>query len=218
MERIELEVVRRNELGKGVSKRMRKEGFVPAVVYSLGKDALHLAVSDQQFRRLAHGRPATQVFAFKSNSVELDGLSALVRDIQVEPIKEKIHHIDFLQVHEGHNVAVTVPIKLTGSIDAVRQGLAFTQQLLYDLEIRCFPDAIPTHLSADISDLRPGQSLNAGDVPMPEGVKLVSSTNTTVVSVFAKNKAAAEELENKEGKTAETKDAKKAPAKAPAKK
>lgn len=197
MDTLDLEVVRRIETGKSVAKRMRKEGLVPAVVYAQGQSALHLTLSDHAFRKTAHGRPATQIFKFKSNDAEIDGIMALVRDVHIEPIKERIQHIDFLRITEGHRVPVTVPVRLTGEIEAVKQGLAFTQQTLYEIDIECFPDSIPAELVADISLIRPGHALNAGDVPLPEGARLLSSSNTTVMSVFAKNKAAAEELEQK---------------------
>lgn len=213
MDTLDLEVVRRSETGKNVAGRMRREGFIPAVIYSDGESAFHLTVSDHAFRKAAKGRSDTQIFKLKSNDVELDGMLALVREVQMEPIKDRIQHVDFLRIQEGRRVPVTVPIKLVGEIESVKLGLAFTQQVLYKLKIECFPNSIPAALIADVSQIRPGHALNACDIPLPEGAKLSSSANTTVMSVFAKNKAAAEELEQKKESAAPAKaQAKSAPA------
>lgn len=196
MESVELEVVKRNDTGKLISARMRKEGLLPAVIYSKGQEAKHITVSAHSFRQAAHGRAATTIFKFKSDAADLNGVRALVRHVQFEPIKSSIHHVDFLEVHEGHRVHVTVPVTLEGEIESVRQGLAVTQQMIYQVEIECFPEAIPETIIAPIGHLRPGQSLKAGDLTMPTGVRLSTPGNAAIMSVFAKNKAAAEEIES----------------------
>lgn len=193
MEFFELSVEKRETLGKSANNRLRKEGRLPAVVYSGGDDALSLSVEQREFVKLAKGALPAQLFKFKSEDSELDGTLAFVKDLDIEPIKESLLHVDFLSVKTGQSVSVNVPLKAVGETASVREGRAILNQTAYQLTVDCLPSAIPTLLEVDVSQLEEGQSILAKEVPLPEGAVLKSSDNQVVASLLSTKKGRSED-------------------------
>ena len=128
MEYRELEVETRESLGSGAVKRMRKAGAIPAVIYSDGSEARHIAVDTHKFTLLGKRSGHTQLFKLKCNDAALDGKLALVKDVQLEPLKGTLLHVDFLAISEGHRINIEVPLKLKGEVAAVKEGRAVVNQ------------------------------------------------------------------------------------------
>src|SRR5262249_34105776 len=109
------------------------------------------------------------------------------KSVQMEPVKEKVLHVDFLSVHEGHRITVTVPIELTGEAEAVKLGLMILNQTLYEAELECLPTEIPDSLVVDISNLTPGHTIHAREIPLPENARLKSDADLTVVTLLERS-------------------------------
>jgi large subunit ribosomal protein L25 len=172
----------RTEFGKGGARRTRRAGKVPAVLYGHGSDVRHISLPA---RELAH--------AFKSEgganvllSLDLpDGRElALPRQVQRDPLRGDLTHIDLLLVRSGEKVAVDVPVVLVGEAPAAKAGGALDQQATF-LHVEAEATHIPSQVEVDISGLDEigGHGVLAGDIVLPEGVTLLSDPEAIVVHV-----------------------------------
>lgn len=184
METLNLNVESRTETGKGAMKRLRSSGLIPGVVYSEGKEAHPVSLVEREYLRVVEGKSSTQLFEFTSNVEALKGVLVLVKDVQREPIKDKIVHVDFLSLHAGHRVTLTVHIEFVGESQAVKQGAAILNISAHEIEIECLPREIPEKVIVDISKLAVGDSVHASDIALPEGVVLKSDPKLNIVSAI----------------------------------
>ena len=180
-----LHVEGRSVNGTTVSNRLRREGHLPGVVYASGEPAVSVLLDTREFTLTSRGAKASQVFKFKSNNGTLNGLTTLLKSVQHNPLRSEPIHVDFLKISEDHMVTVEVPVELVGECAAVKQNAAFLNQTTYEVVVECFPSKIPDSLSLDITDLTEGSSLNAGQIKMPEGVRLKTPATTSIVSALA---------------------------------
>ena len=193
MEEKFLTVEMRSEFGGPASRRTRREGVVPAVMYSEGKEAVSLRLNDREYHLAVRGCKPTQIFKLKSEDSSLNGQMVLIKDVQIQAVSGNLLHVDFLKVSAGHRLVVTVALEIFGECAAVKENRAFLNQNEYEIEVECLPIAIPEVLRLDISSLKEGGSLHASDIPLPEGVRLKSAENLTVVSAISMAKKAAED-------------------------
>ncbi len=200
----ELSVELRQDLGSGAVQRLRKAGYVPAVVYADGNEAKAISVSTQEFMLLGRRSVPTQLFKFKSSDSSLDGQIALVKEVQTEPLKGALLHLDFLAISEGHRINVEIPLKLIGEVAAVKEGRAMVNQSAYEIEVECLPSEIPEQIIVEIGHMREGQSIHAAQLTLPPGAVLRSNPELTVVSIVVAKKeetAAAPAVEGAEAET-----------------
>lgn len=188
-----LNVEPRTEMGSSSMRRLRNAGTLPAVVYTEGKPASTLKLNAQEFTLTVRGCKPSQIFKFKSSNPAFDGKMALVKAVQVEAVKGRAMHIDFLEISAGHAVTVSVPVELVGECAAIKESRALLNQSAYEIEIECLPDAIPSSVKLDISALKEGGSLHASDAQLPAGVKLRSVAGFTIVSAISKKAIEAQE-------------------------
>lgn len=193
MDIITLQVEPRADVGKIANKGLRKSGFIPAVVYAEGQPSKQLAINLLHFQNAARNTRSTQLFKFESKEAALNGLTTLIKAMQLEPIKDRVVHIDFLAVTEGHRITVTVGLELVGECPAVKLGEAILNQTAHELEVECLPTEIPASLKVDISQLQAGYSIHAGDIPLPPNVALASDPEMTIVGAITKREEAAEQ-------------------------
>jgi len=186
MEVLDIEVERRVTLGSSAMKQLRKRGIIPAVVYGHGGEASPLEFGSLYYHRVMSGRPATQLFKFKSKDTDLNGQLALLKDIQIEPLKDVILHIDFVSVRADEKVTISVPLKLVGEAAVVKQGDAILSHATHEIEVECLPTEIPAFIEIDISGLTLGHSIHASDIVLPANVELVSDPELSIVSATVK--------------------------------
>lgn len=166
----------RSEFGKGAARRVRRAHKVPAVIYGHGTPPRHVSLPGHEL-----------MLALKNANVllalDLDGTTELTlpKAVQRDPVKGFLEHVDLVVVRRGERVTVSVPIQLTG--EAVRDGLVTHE--LTALEVSAPATAIPAELTLDLEGLPIGGTRRAGDVPLPEGVELVTPADHPVVHVVA---------------------------------
>jgi large subunit ribosomal protein L25 len=171
-----LKVEKRGQTGSAATRRLRRSGSIPAVLYGHGEETQHLAI------------PATQVKAVARNHskmVELSGAitdTALVSELQWDPLGIDVLHLDLIRVNLKEKVDVTVAIQSHGDPVGVREGGVFVENA-HDVEVRCSAGAIPDNIGLNVNELHIGQSLLASDLDLPEGVELLSPADTVVVHV-----------------------------------
>lgn len=177
MEKVRLAVQPREKTGKGVARKLRQKGLVPAVLYGKGKEPQALVVDPQEVRNYLAGNT---IF-----DLEIEGLgkeTALIKEVQRDAISGDIKHIDFLHITLDEKVTVTVPVTLVGDAPGAREG-GVVQQLLWELEVECLPLEIPETIEIDISNLGIGESLSVSEVSAPGGTDILTSGEEVIVTI-----------------------------------
>ena len=173
-----LEVEKREQTGSAATRRLRRDGSVPAVLYGHGEDNQHLAVPAKQVQLVARNHV---------KMVELSGAvkdTALVSDMQWDPLGIEVLHLDLIRVNMKEKVEVTVSIHVHGDPAGVREGGIFVENA-HDVQIRCPAGSIPESLGLSVNDLHVGQNKTAADLELPEGVELITAADTVVAHVEA---------------------------------
>jgi large subunit ribosomal protein L25 len=172
----------RTEFGKGGARRTRRSGKVPAVLYGHGSDVRHIALPARELMHAFKSEGGANVLL----SLDLpDGQElALPRQVQRDPLRGDVTHVDLLLVRRGEKVAVDVPIVLVGEAPAAKAGGALDQQATF-LHVEAEATHIPTQLEVDISGLTEigAHGILARDVALPQGTTLLSDPEAIVVHV-----------------------------------
>jgi|YelNatPaOPRAMG01_1025707.scaffolds.fasta_scaffold04761_7 large subunit ribosomal protein L25 len=184
MAEINLEVFKREAKSKGETHGLRREGKIPAIIYGKSVSPLPVAIEEKSFLK-ALRNPAGLNAIFKltlKNAEPETSFTAMIRDIQRDYLNESILHVDFHAISLTERISVMVPVHLTGTAKGVKEG-GVLQQNLHEIEIECLPTEIPPHLDLDISNLEIGDSFFAGDIPLPEGITLLTEKDAPVVTI-----------------------------------
>lgn len=179
-----LKAERRKYTGKGVARKLRQNGKLPAVLYGAGEDALSLVLDAHEADLLFHAISVENTLI----QLSVDGeapVATLVREIQTHPYRAEILHVDFLRVEKGVVLEVTIPVVLEGNPTGVRDQGGVLEQVIYEVPVLCIPSAIPESLSVDISGLSIGDSVHTDALSLPEGVKLNLDESLTIAAVQA---------------------------------
>ncbi len=161
----------RDNSGKGVARKLRADGLIPAVVYGAGVDETRAVTANPEelYKLLTGPRRTNLVFGLQING----GSSydrVMVREYQIDPIRQELLHADFVSVDPEAPVRVTVPVTTTGRPRGVREG-GRLQMVRAEVPIVCKPDDIPERIEHDITPLRRGDSLLASELDLGEGIE-----------------------------------------------
>lgn len=183
MERMSISVEKREEVGKGAARSLRKKNMIPAVIYRAG-DSLPVQFSKKDLARFINATAGEQIM------VDLqfgDGSSrfALMKDYQTDPVDGELLHADFFEVSLTEEVEVTVHITLVGEPIGVRRDGGILQYLIREFEVECLPDKIPGHIEVDVSNLEIGQSIRVGDLRPGEGIKVLNDPDEVIINIVA---------------------------------
>jgi large subunit ribosomal protein L25 len=194
----------RTEFGKGAARRVRRENKIPAVVYGYG-DPVHLTLPGHAtMMALRHGGAN----ALLELDIEGETKLALAKDVQVDPIRRVIEHVDLFEVKRGEKVVVEVPVQVVGQ--AAPDTLVVTDAAAVQIEVEA--THVPEHIEVSVAGAQPGTLIHAADLVLPEGAVLVSEGDVLIINVAAQVSAEALEADLAEAPGAE---AAAAPAEAP---
>lgn len=179
---IQLSGTRRDAVGKGGARKARAAGQIPAVVYGHGEDPFAVAIVARDFANAMRSHKGGNPIV----NLNLGGgeVTALVRDVQYDPMTNAILHLDFQHISLTEMVTVEVPVHLTGTPLGVKDGGGILEHLIRTLEVRCLPTAIPASIDVDVTALNVGNSLHVSDVKA-EGVEILSDPSATLAIVAA---------------------------------
>ncbi len=174
MSEVKLVATARTEFGKGAARRLRRAHQIPAVLYGHGTEPVHVALPGHE--TMLAVKQANALF-----EIELDGTAtlALAKDVQRDPVKNVIEHVDLLIVRRGEKVSVEVPVTVVGESAAGTIHIVETQALALEAEATHLPE----HVEVSIEGLESGTSLTAGELTLPQGSTLVTDAETIVVTV-----------------------------------
>ena len=207
----EINAVSRGDQGKGASRRLRRSGMVPGIIYGGGKDPQMFATAHNELIQHLDNE------AFYSHilSLQVDGkkLDTVLRDMQRHPSKPVVMHMDFQRVQADEALRVNVPLHFIGEDDSpgVRLQKGVVTHNVVDIEIECLPGNLPEYIEVDCSGLEIGDSLHLSDLKAPSGVKLVDLLNFENMDEEERAEAdqtvvmiAAPRVEEEEGEEGET--------------
>lgn len=180
-----LAVEPRQLTGKGHARKLRAAGRIPAVCYSSTMEATPLQVDPHELDRLLRKSAAGMNTLIDLRGGGLDGKVVLVKDLQRDPVRGELLHADLFAIDAAKRIEVEVPVHVVGVPVGVRLGGGILDFPLREIEVSCLPRSIPEELRVDVTELEMGESIHVRDVPLPEGVELISDPELTVLSVVA---------------------------------
>jgi large subunit ribosomal protein L25 len=178
MEKVVLEANTRKIGSKSEIKTQRKNGRIPGVFYMRGTNPISFDVSEKAIKPLVFTAETHLVGLKVDNNQELD---CIIKDVQFDPVTERIVHFDLLGLTLGETFELEVPLVFKGSAAGIKDG-GILQQHLHKLEIECLPQDIPQHLEVDVTDLKIGDSIHVSDLNFDK-VTILNQKTTVVVSV-----------------------------------
>ncbi|AEI11118.1 50S ribosomal protein L25/general stress protein Ctc [Cellulomonas gilvus] len=176
MSEVKLAATARTEFGKGAARRLRRAGQIPAVLYGHGTEPVHVALPGHE--TMLAVKHANALF-----EIQIDGkpVLALAKDVQREPVRNVIEHIDLLIVKKGEKVSVEIPVTVEGESFSGTIHVVETQTLSLEAEATHLPEQVVVQ----IDGLTDGSVIKAGDITLPTGSTLVTDAETIVVTITA---------------------------------
>jgi len=177
---------KRQGLGSNAARRLRAQGFVPAVLYgeSLPTTALVLSKKDiVGILRLESGE--NTIFQV---SVDDTAYDVMIKELQVDPASDELQHVDLIRISMDKPIRVTVPVIHSGEPIGVKTEGGFIDFVTREVEVECLPRAIPESLAIDISELHINQSFKVQSLAAPAGVKVLADPNTVLVLISLPHK------------------------------
>ena len=201
-------------IGSRSSRRLRRDGKVPGVLYGLGQDPEIFSVDYGDLR----GALTTDAGLNALIQLSVNGTNQLsiLKTLQRHPVKDEVIHVDFVRVDPNQELAVEVPIVLEGVAKKVTDQNGMVDQTMFSLSVLSLPDSIPNELTANVSELEINDAIRVSDVVLPEGVRtevdpeeaiaVGTVTRSTMESMAAEEAAEIEGDEEMEGETSEAPD------------
>jgi large subunit ribosomal protein L25 len=187
MEKIVLKSEVRNEAGKRVAKDLRNKGLIPAVVYKGGKDAIKLQLDKAAIEQALHTKAGENAII----TLEIAGEASkkpktvIVKEVQRDPIKNLILHVDFNEISLTDTLKVNVPLATHGEAAGVKKDGGVLEHIMWELQVECLPTDIPAKIEVDITNLEIGHFILVKNIAVPEGVKVLNDGELIAISVKA---------------------------------
>ena len=204
MEKYDMTVRARKELGKCPSRRLRSSGLIPGVVYSPRMDPVAISLKPLDLRPVLTSDENVIV----NMTIDNDGKSfkklVMLKDFTLHPIKNVLSHVDFYEISMDEEITVDVQIVLTGEAKGVVMDGGTLNQVLRSVEVSCLPGNVPDAFEVDCTPLKIGQSVLVSDLEISsEGVQMLTSPDMTIVAVMPPGGGMGEEAEEGEEEAAE---------------
>lgn len=186
MEKLFVKADTRSEVGKGAARSLRRDGMLPAVVYS-GGDSRPVKVHGKEMTKLIFrgtGDHALITIELHEDGSKKSEHSVLIKDYQTDPVSDEILHIDFIEVSLKELVKVTVPIVILNDPIGLKMG-GIIEHHLRDIEVECLPTQIPDSYEVDASHIDIGDSLHISDIEEKDGIKIISDPEGVILNVSA---------------------------------
>lgn len=165
---------------KGAVNQLRREGIVPGVLYSKDTEPISFSVSELSLKPVVY---TNEMHLVNLKIGEKEEVKSILKDVQFDPLTDRIIHVDFQAITVGQVIQVQVPISLVGQAVGIKQGGKLLQNL-HKFDVECLPKFIPEHLEIDITSLQVGESILVKDLSF-ENITLLNAEDTSVVSISA---------------------------------
>jgi len=189
-----LNVETRVRMGKGGSRKVRRDGLIPAVVYGKGIESLNIRLDPKALQQAVATEAGWNTLITLKGDGPFDGLVVILKDMQIDAIRRNSKHVDFLAIDLKALLSVMVPVNPIGKSQGEIEG-GTLQLIRHELELNCLPTNIPTSIDIEVTNLNVGDSIHIDEVVLPEGVESQHDVNYTVLAVVGHK---AEEVEEGE--------------------
>jgi large subunit ribosomal protein L25 len=181
MKTVPLNAFARTGTGRGVVKKLRTAGRVPATIYGREVKPQNLELVTEELEDLIHHSVSENILV----DLALDKANhlALVQEVQHHPLSGKVLHVDFHEVSATEKVTVMVPVESVGEAVGVKTGGGVLEHVLFKLKVRALPKDLPEQILVDVTALEVGKSIHVGEIKAAEGVEILGNKNTPVISV-----------------------------------
>lgn len=182
----------RAQLGKNTSRRLRREGLIPGIVYGTRTEPVPVIVDTKRILQIIHSESgANTIF-----QLDLPGGDArrhvMIKEYQVDPVQGRLMHADFVRIQMDEVIEVEVPVQVTGEAAGVKLDGGILEHVTRAVRVSCLPGNIPEHITIDVTPLKIGDALRVSDLPRSDTYRVLSEPDQTlvVVSPPAKEEAA----------------------------
>ena len=186
MEKVILKVETREGSGKRSAKDLRSKKLIPAVVYKGGKDALKLQLAVADLVEVLHTKAGENVIVtlkIADGDSKAKDKTVVIKEIQREPIKSQILHVDFNEISLTEALKVNVPLAAHGEPEGKKEG-GTLEHVMWELQVECLPTDIPEKIEVDVSKLKIGEAIYVKNITAPEGVKVL--TDPELIAMIVK--------------------------------
>lgn len=185
MEQRELLVKVRNNTGKGVARKLRGEGLIPAVFYGHKSAPIALSLNPTELKKIINSESGRNtLITLKFEGKKEKERVALLKDLQLTPLKRTYLHADLYEVLMDEKITARVPIHFVGKAIGVKEG-GIEQHSRREIDVRCLPGNLPDFIEADVTNLAIGDSLHIKDLKLSEGIEVLDPAGDTIVTIIA---------------------------------
>lgn len=188
MKEISIAASSRQTTGKGFARRARSEGNIPGVVYGPDIAARPITISEREIR--AAMKAAAGSSSILTLNVDGDSAKVLVRDIQRDPLTNRMIHVDFQAISATRAITLSIPVHVIGIAKGVKAEGGIQNLVMREVEISCLPADIPSYVEVDVSELSIGESIHVRNISLPN-VTVLSDADSTIVTISAPTVVAA---------------------------
>ena len=176
-------VTTRDETGKNESRRLRRQGLIPAILYGEKKDPVALAIESRVVHQILHSRMGVNtVFELAMKGTDRKR-AAMIKDFQLDPVTDRLVHADFIRIDASHEVHVPVHVELQGIAVGVKVEGGILEFTTRELLVACLPKDIPASVPIDVSGLHIGDVIRLSDLELPEGVRVLTDRTAVICAV-----------------------------------
>jgi large subunit ribosomal protein L25 len=184
METSELKASLRNTSGKGVSRRLRKDGLTPAVFYGPKTEPVLLAVNSSDLMKILKGKEENVfINLLIGNGGQMEKFT-LIKELQIDPVSRKFLHVDFCEIDMEHPITLDVPIHFKGQAIGIDNG-GDLHHIRREIKVSCLFTVLPEFVEVDLSGLNIGDSIKVQEIKLPDGVNVLDPHDTIIASVTA---------------------------------
>ena len=187
-----LNVELREQTGKGICRRLRVAGRIPAIVYGKGMESVSVSLATRELSEAIAGEGGRNHILTLKGAGVLDGENVIVADMFIDCLKGTPRHVDLHRINLADKVKVHVKLKLVGTAAGAKAG-GFVDFALHEIEVECLPVHIPEQINVDVTELVIGHSIHVSDIVAPIGSVILSDPNAAVVSILGRKGGEAEE-------------------------
>jgi large subunit ribosomal protein L25 len=180
-ERIKLSVRERESRGSAESRRLRRDGEIPGVLYGRGKQPHPICVEERELRRALTGGSGLHAILDVTLDVQKTAHASILKDYQVDPIRGRVIHVDFQEVRLDQPIQAQVVVELVGDPQGVKEG-GVLSQVQREINVEALPMEIPEHLEIDVSEMAIGDTMRLAELPPREGVTYLDDPEETVLA------------------------------------
>lgn len=177
--------VQARQNGKGQSRNLRNQKLIPAIVYGQKVDNASVSIDELSVERYSAQGFDNEIFELKSEDKNLNGLSVIMKDVDVHPVTRRPMHVDFYALDMTAKIKVDVEVNLNGKPKGVTESGGVLQIIARNVEVECLPKDIPSSIEVDISGLDINQTLHVSNLQLPNGVVAVTAGELAIANVTA---------------------------------